>query len=522
MCIKPQLLEEPKTLHPLFVRRQDIDLATRIKIGILVNYFPRRGLVTLLSNHYKVCRPFIYTQKKQVKSALSALEEDENNRLAEKHLLLQANIKQVLSYRIQGGLSIGKISDFLSESGFANSSQGWISETVKYLGDLVGNVILDWHGQVFFASDEIYLIGDCPVLVTVDPVSSAILSITVCSHLNSGLWKAHWSKLDAQNIKPLGVVGDEGRALKSAHLNSHKNLVYQPDTFHAIIQPFGKIKHRLERNALRCIAQEYEREAVYLRAKSEANQAKQKQSYQKAQQATQQALALLSDFNWLYRQIINQLKVVRSDGSIRSKQSAEGEVQAALELMEETLAVDLKQPVKALRKLLPDLFQYLEQAKTVYSFLTKQIPGYILPFYLAYWQYLRKLGNLKKAKDKNRLKKSNQWLIEIMEAYCQAHPKLFEKEKQVVFAAMQTVVQSSAIVECINSILRPIFNNCKGQVSQQTLNLVMYCHNHRIYKRGKRKGKSPIELLTGKKSEVDWKQGIIDLATKNRLLKKVA
>jgi len=317
------------------------------------------------------------------------------------------------------------------------------------------------------------------------------------------------------------LVGDEGTSLKAAHLSSYKNLVYQPDTFHAITQRFGKILSSLEASTLRLIAQEYKRESIYLNAKSENNQAKQKQKYEKAQQASLKSLSLLSDFTWLYGHINSQLKVVRSDGSIRTKQSAEGEVKAALELMEETLAFDLKQPIKAVRKLLPDLFQYLEQAKEVYSFLEKQIPGYILPFYLAYWQYLRKLGNLKKAKSKNRLTKAKQWLIEIMEAYRKAHPQVFEKQKQMVFAAMQGVVQSSAMVECINSILRPLFNESKGQVSQQMLNLVMYWHNHRIYKRGKRKGKSPMELLTEKQSEVDWKQGIIDLAVKQELLKKV-
>ena len=517
MCIKPHLLEEPKSLYPLFERRQDIDQSTRIKIGIFTNYFARHGLVTDLAKRYKVSRPFIYAQKKLIKAALSNLKYNTNAQLAEKHFAKQANLKRVLSYRIQGGLSISKISDFLSESGFANTSQGWISDQLKHLGDLIGNVILDWQGQVIFASDEIYLINDIPVLVTVDPVSSAILSITICSHLNSDLWKAHWAGLAVQNIKPLGLVGDEGTSLKAAYSSSFKNLVYQPDTFHAISQRFGKVLSSLKGQAVRLIAEEYKREAVYLNAKSEANQAKQQQNYQKAQQATQQSLNLLSDFTWLYRHITNQLAVVRSNGSIRSKKSAEGEVQAALELMEETLAVDLTQPIKAIRKLLPDLFQYLEKAKQVYCLLEKQIPDYILPFYLTYWQYLRRLGNLKKASDKNRLKQSKQWLIEIMEAYQQTHPQLFKKEKQLVFAAMQGVVQSSAMVECINSILRPIFNESKGQISQQTLNLVMYWHNHRIYKRGKRKGQSPMELLTGKKSETDWKQGLLNLADKNKL-----
>ncbi|HSX81022.1 MAG TPA: hypothetical protein VLQ80_20940 [Candidatus Saccharimonadia bacterium] len=35
-------------------------------------------------------------------------------------------------------------------------------------------------------------------------------------------------------------------------------------------------------------------------------------------------------------------------------------------------------------------------------------------------------------------------------------------------------------------------------------NLIMFYHNHRRYKSGKRQGKAPIELLTGKPLEASW------------------
>src|SRR6266446_4844361 len=48
----------------------------------------------------------------------------------------------------------------------------------------------------------------------------------------------------------------------------------------------------------------------------------------------------------------------------------------------------------------------------------------------------------------------------------------------------------------VNSFIRPYLNSCQGQITQETLNLIMFYHNHRRYKGGKRKGKAPIELLT--------------------------
>ena len=42
------------------------------------------------------------------------------------------------------------------------------------------------------------------------------------------------------------------------------------------------------------------------------------------------------------------------------------------------------------------------------------------------------------------------------------------------------------------------------------LNLFAFYHNHRIYKRGKRKGKAPIEILTGEKLKRDWIELLIE------------
>ena len=56
----------------------------------------------------------------------------------------------------------------------------------------------------------------------------------------------------------------------------------------------------------------------------------------------------------------------------------------------------------------------------------------------------------------------------------------------------------------VNSLLRPSLNSCKGQITQEALNLIMFYHNHRRYKSGKRKGKAPLELLTGEPLKAQW------------------
>lgn len=80
----------------------------------------------------------------------------------------------------------------------------------------------------------------------------------------------------------------------------------------------------------------------------------------------------------------------------------------------------------------------------------------------------------------------------------------FDEFKVLVFEKLDSIVKASSLVEMVNSLIRPYLNTSKGQITQETLNLIMFYHNHRRYKSGKRQGKAPIELLTGEALQGDW------------------
>lgn len=65
------------------------------------------------------------------------------------------------------------------------------------------------------------------------------------------------------------------------------------------------------------------------------------------------------------------------------------------------------------------------------------------------------------------------------------------------------------MIENINSALRPLLDICRGQVDQEMLEMFAYAHNHRRFVRGKRVGKAPIEILTGKEIEKTWLDSLI-------------
>src|SRR5256886_6350304 len=85
----------------------------------------------------------------------------------------------------------------------------------------------------------------------------------------------------------------------------------------------------------------------------------------------------------------------------------------------------------------------------------------------------------------------------------------FDAFKVLVFEELDSIVKASSLVEMVNALIRPYLNSSKGQITQETLNLIMFYHNHRRYKSGRRQGKAPIELLTGEALQGDWVELLI-------------
>jgi len=83
-------------------------------------------------------------------------------------------------------------------------------------------------------------------------------------------------------------------------------------------------------------------------------------------------------------------------------------------------------------------------------------------------------------------------------------PETGEGLQKEMIEALDAEVRSSSLIENVNSALRPLLETCRGQVDQPMLELFAYVHNHRCFVRGKRAGKAPIEILTGKEMDQTW------------------
>ncbi len=71
----------------------------------------------------------------------------------------------------------------------------------------------------------------------------------------------------------------------------------------------------------------------------------------------------------------------------------------------------------------------------------------------------------------------------------------------LVFDKLDAMVRASSLGEMVHALMRPSLKSCQGQIPPETFNLIMFSHNHRRDKSGKRQGKAPRELLTGQPLE---------------------
>ncbi|MCO6494032.1 MAG: hypothetical protein J5I98_36780 [Phaeodactylibacter sp.] len=333
----------------------------------------------------------------------------------------------------------------------------------------------------------------------------AILRIEKAARLDKEAWKAHWQELERAGTQCAGFVSDEGSAMREAQKESYGQKAFQPDTFHAVAYRLGAFASRLETQAYSAVGKEYERYGVWQRAAQRnhaAIQEQKREAYLEACRACQLAIDKYELFVFLYGHILEQLQAFSPQGRLRQRAQAEQEIQTALQYMRQ---LDIKGLGKALdsieKRLAEGLLSFLDNARSLVQNLRGKLPAYSLPFWCAAWQASKNLVKAKSKRRRQAAKKRLQWLIGLLQQDCRQNGVSFEQARQLAFGQLDAIVQSSALVEAVNSIIRPYVCLTRRQISQSFLQLVMFFHNHRKFERGKRKGKAPIELLTGQKLE---------------------
>jgi hypothetical protein len=466
------------------------------------------GGITLLAEKYEISRTFIYSLLFTFKGLL---EDQFSPKEKPSSLSKEAIEARILAYRFEGKSSIDGISTLMKRDNLPYSSVGSISQILTRLGKSLPNT-LENKGEtqlLVFADDEVFA-KSSPILITVDPVSSAILSIELTEHRTADAWKDHLNNLVANGFSPRFITSDGGVALKAAHNDLFPDIPWQLDTFHGVAHRLGDWNRRLEKSVNTCTKNVEKRENTFASAISEAVINDRLNDCFKLDEKKLQAIDLYDDFNYLYRIIIHQLTTFDSTGELRKKDQAEGEIEAALDLMASLDHKAISKEAILIKKTLPDLLIYFDNAPKAFAKCQELTNNNEALQALALaWQWNKAVIKSKETGRKHRAIEQRNLHLQLAELFI-GDDKQFIRLKKAVYAELDQIIQASSMVECINSILRPYLNASRNQVTQEFLNLFMFYHNHRRYHAGKREGKTPMELLTNKKQKEDW----IDLLQK--------
>jgi len=461
------------------------------------------GGITELAEEYGVSRPFIYSLLNTFKKELSHLLFPKKTPNLISREVVEARI---LAYRFEGRSSIDAISTLLKRDGMPFSAHGLVSEFLTHVGKLLPNSVENENGAVsfvVFANDEVFA-KSRPILITVDPVSSAILRIELTDQRTADKWSNHYHCLLNNGFTPEFSTSDAGVAICAANKETLKDLPWQLDTFHSVAHRLGLWDRKLEKAISTAILYATDRANTLDSAKSDAVIDKRLKSCLNADDAIKEAYELHDDFHYLYCEIIHQLNSFNSRGELRKRENAEETIEVALDLMESLDYDAIKKDIASVRNALPDFLTYFAMAEKAVENCQNLSDNKdaLRALYLA-WQWDKAVI---KSKDIPRKHKA----IEQRDLHLELANLLIENEeqylslKQKVYKELDQIIQASSMVECINSLLRPYLNNSRNQVTQEFLNTFMFYHNHRRYHAGKRKNKTPMEILTGKEQKEDW------------------
>jgi hypothetical protein len=480
-----------------FIRRPDLDPQTRIKIVNLAwRYQGVYGKMTEIAQLYQISRTLLYRllwmanmQLEMLFSAATLREPHDQRHLA--HLLFLR--------RLEGHCSLLSMAAILQALDYHPHSVGFLSQFFHKAGQaLPSTLLMPSQTWVLYLSDEIFAL-DQPILLTIDAHSTTILKIELATDRSAETWRAHFTAREQHHFLSLGMASDRGTGLVAGYQTACDMALWVTDYFHEM-RDLYEVLHQLERRASTAIDTEYEAARMFANAKSEANLHKRLAHYDTAHRACEQAMALYDHCALLLHLLREALQVCSSQGRLRTQAHVRSELLLLFDMMDALNSAALSKTLRTLRLHLDDLLIPFKHAEAMDAELRTIVPHEALDFLVLAWHhdhFVHQAG----AKSKGYHQRERAfWLA------CAAGllGDAFDTLNALVVDKLDSIIRASSLVEMVNGLLRPSLNSCKGQITQETLNLLMFYHNHRRYKSGKRQGKAPLELLTGEPLAMPW------------------
>ena len=502
-----------------------LGLAELLFIAAVVN-IPRGvrpwGIITWLSETFMISRVSIYRLGQRV---LERLVEPESEVLLEPSPsgeprdgtwieVSDERIKRtILTGAFPGSLSIRDTQAVLQAAFDQQRSIGTINSLLLQAGQRAGEILaevdLSVLGPVIVLRDETFF-QDRPILLLVDPLSSAIVFALVSADRQAETWAASLLVAQDQGLQIAGMVEDMAQMYDKSRQLAELEVAVQKDPWH--LQQMGhKLRASLERQAYRALAQEEKLTQNLLKAWSDEVF---ETDYIPAALKLEQRLDHLSAFEQAFDHLCDALEMV----DWRSGEIREPDINAWL--LDETITAfaqidhpGVKTFLKTLRRHRPHLLTFVAWLNTALIPFKQQVAQHFDQLHQQHlflrtaaqaWRLKQALINghrhFKKLAD--RIQAQLQALV--------ADDPLAQQFVRQLYQLFDAAGHTSSLIEAINSLLKAFLNDrrafANADTAQAYLNLFVLWHNMRTFQRGKRQGFSPYQIAGVDLATDDWLQ----------------
>lgn len=333
------------------------------------------------------------------------------------------------------------------------------------------------------------------------------MKIELAPNRTKDTWQNHYEKLQLSKFIAKALASDRGKGMWGFEA-VYPQLPWYSDHFHEFRGIF-KLLITFEKQAYVAIDYEHDRLCKLENARSESNIKKRQGQYEQASQDSLECIELYEQFEAALSLLIPSLYFINHEGKPNCRQTVNDEILTIMGWLEELENEQINKQTVSIRNHIGDITLCYLQVEKIYQELSTQIDSQPLNALCIAWQH-QHLGNQDSYASKDYHQDELNFWVSYAEHFLgdQAIATI-----EQVFDSLDEMVRSSSLIEMVNSLLRPYLNSCKGQITQETLNLIMFFHNYRPYKSGKRKGSAPIEILTNTKLDGHWTESLFDALT---------
>ena len=546
-AIGPQCCCQQKVCYQVFeswfvqqgrAQRPDVTLFDRFDIARRY-WDPERswGEVIRLTEEYDLSRRSIYDIKdrialffrphlpgpvaglKQLSSGVAeAVPPADEGEVWSSEAVMRLTGRLILTAVFPGGATMRPLEDILAEVPQVDCSDSTIWRKVNQAGAKASQILqqVDFGAvpvpKVLVAIDETFFDGR-PIFFVVEPISLAICGFHVPADGNRAAitWAPFLLVLKQdQHLNIEGGVADGATAYPGTFESLlERNDQLQEDVFHTE-RDLHALRRKLENSTYRAFKAEYQSADQYQRDATAETQTKLAQA-----QAESLRLAICHDaFAEYCTWVVDAFEIVDlNSGEIREHQLNEWLLDAAIAAM-----ADLDDPEVV--KMSEHLHNHKPRLLTYFNWLDEQLPPLqadlhaylndpdlekaVLRAVARHWRLEHEVHSHQRRGFRPTLARAQQE----MALWIEGDPFL-EQWAERLHSLLESTLRASSAVENINSIFKPLVNRKKHFANPDTAHnfvaLFVLWHNLRVFKEGKRQGKSPFETLGIELDHKDWR-----------------